>query len=460
MELPKAFQDRMRALLGEEDYEKYLASLDRDAYSGLRINELKTSGEEVPDRVLTSWERIAWSPNGYLCPDEDKPSEHPYYYAGLYYLQEPSAMAPASFLPVHPGERVLDMCAAPGGKSTELASKLRGRGILIANDISASRIKALQKNLELFGVKNAAVLCEEPSKLLPAFAGWFDKILIDAPCSGEGMFRKKGSMPKFWLEHGSDYYAPIQKSLIHTGAELLAPGGMLLYSTCTFSVQEDEEVLAELLASHPDMHLVPLPDFPGREGGHPEWSAEIPEALYEELRLPARFFPHRLKGEGHFAALLKKDGEAPGRAASSSRRVKLPPEAEEFLSELTWDLTGYEYRQIADRLYLVPTGMPDLSAFRVIRCGLFLGMVKKNRFEPVEALAMALRAGEYPRHVSFPAEDERVRKYLKGETIDLLPGEAPGKGWCLVCVDGYPLGWAKCTGAQLKNKYHPGWRMM
>ncbi|MBR0152677.1 MAG: RsmB/NOP family class I SAM-dependent RNA methyltransferase, partial [Lachnospiraceae bacterium] len=274
MELPKAFQDRMRALLGEEDYEKYLASLDRDAYSGLRINELKTSGEEVPDRVLTSWERIPWSPNGYLCPDEDKPSEHPYYYAGLYYLQEPSAMAPASFLPVHPGERVLDMCAAPGGKSTELASKLQGRGILIANDISASRIKALQKNLELFGVKNAAVLCEEPSKLLPAFAGWFDKILIDAPCSGEGMFRKKGSMPKFWLEHGPDYYAPIQKSLIHTGAELLAPGGMLLYSTCTFSVQEDEEVLAELLASHPDMHLVPLPGFPGREGGHPEWSAE------------------------------------------------------------------------------------------------------------------------------------------------------------------------------------------
>ena len=460
MVLPEVFEERMRRLLGEEEFESYVSSLDRDAYSGLRVNGLKSTGEDVPQRVLSSYERIPWSPNGYLCPDEDKPSEHPYYYAGLYYLQEPSAMAPASFLPVRPGERVLDLCAAPGGKTTELASKLQGEGVLIANDISASRIKALQKNLELFGVKNAAVLCEEPSKLLPVFAGYFDKILIDAPCSGEGMFRKKGSMTRYWLEHGPDYYAPIQKSLIRIGAELLAPGGQMLYSTCTFSVQEDEEVLAELLSAHPEMHLLPLPAFPGREGGHPEWSDRIPEEMYPQLSLPARFFPHKVKGEGHFVALLEKDGELSEHAFVSPKKSRLPAEAEAFLSEISWDLTGYEYRQIGDRIYLVPAQMPDLTGLRVQRCGLFLGVMKKNRFEPVEALAMALKAEEYPRTVSFAAEDERVKKYLKGETIDLKPEEAPEKGWCLVCVDGYPLGWAKCGGSQLKNKYHPGWRMM
>ena len=460
MTLPEAYETRMRSLLGEEEYTAYLASLERDAYSGIRINGLKAAGEEIAGKVLTSYEKIPWSPNGYLCPDGDKPSDHPYYYAGLYYLQEPSAMAPASFLPVTPGDRVLDLCAAPGGKTTELASKLQGEGVLIANDISASRIKALQKNLELFGVKNAAVLCEEPSRLLPAFRGYFDKILIDAPCSGEGMFRKKGSMTRYWEEHGPDYYAQIQKNLIRIGADLLAPGGQMIYSTCTFSVQEDEEILAGLLAEVPGMHLLALPDFPGKTCGKPEWSQEIPEEYHEELRLAARFFPHKVKGEGHFVALLEKEGERPVHAPVRGKANRLPAEAQDFLSELTWDLAGYEYRQLSDRIYLVPAAMPDLAGLRVQRCGLFAGILKKNRFEPVEALAMALKASEYPRSISFGSEDERVKKYLKGETIDLLPGESPGKGWCLVCTDGYPLGWAKCSGSQLKNKYHPGWRMM
>lgn len=369
-------------------------------------------------------------------------------------------MAPAAFLPVTPGDRVLDLCAAPGGKTTELASKLQGEGLLVANDISASRIKALQKNIELFGVKNAVVLCEEPSHLVPHFPAFFDAILIDAPCSGEGMFRKKGGMSKFWLEHGPDYYCEIQKELILQGADMLAPGGYLLYSTCTFAPEEDEEVIWHLLTQREGFQIVSLPDFPGKCDGRPQWSSQIPEDAWNDLKKAVRFFPHKLKGEGHFVCLLQKEGVSEKRAVSPARKGRVPEDVMAFFKDVSWQMDPGRIRVIRDHVYFLPEGEPDLTGLRVQREGLFLGILKKDRFEPVEAFAMALRMEEYARSISFACEDERVKKYLKGETIDLKEEEFIEKGWVLVGVDGYPLGWAKSDGRRLKNKYHPGWRLL
>ena len=364
-------------------------------------------------------------------------------------------MAPAAFLPVEPGDRVLDMCAAPGGKTTELASKLQGTGLLAANDISPSRVKALQKNLENFGVTNALVLSEDPKNLVEVFPEYFDKILIDAPCSGEGMFRKKGSMVKYWLEHGPEFYSGIQRNLVLYGADMLRPGGFLLYSTCTFSPMEDEETLVWLLEQRPQMHLVSLKEFPGCDHGHPEWTSG---GGPEELRRAIRFGPHKIRGEGHFVALLQKSGDEEGdRLATDSTGDPVPQEAWEFLKEIAWEWDRSRFAVKNGNLYYRPKGTPPLHKLRVSREGLFLGILKKNRFEPVQALAMALKKEEYPRTVCLDAGDPRTVKYLKGESIE---AETEQKGWYLVCAGRYPLGWAKSDGSRLKNKYNPNWRMM
>lgn len=449
--LPEVFLEGMKSLLGEE-YDSYRESFQAERLYGLRVNTKKLTPEQFEAIAPFPVTRVSWIFNGYYYQEEAKPSKDPYYYAGLYYLQEPSAMTPASMLPVNPGDRVLDLCAAPGGKSTELGARLQGEGLLVANDISNSRAKALLKNLELFGIPNSCVTSEAPEKLAAAFPEYFDKILVDAPCSGEGMFRKDTDMVKSWLEKGPEFYGPIQRTIMNQAVRMLKPGGLLLYSTCTFSKLEDESVIRELLDTHPEMELVPLPRFEGAADGI-------------GLSGCIRLFPHKIKGEGHFLALLRKQ-EDPNQGKTGFKPepqrglASIPKELSLFLKTMSFSFHP-ERIMIKNQLaYELPEGWNPKVNLRCLRTGLLLGELKKDRFEPSQALAMALKREEFPVTVSFHREDERVVRYLKGETVPLSDGEPEVKGWCLVCVDGFPLGFAKGTGQALKNKYYPGWRWL
>lgn len=458
MNLPETFVRKMKRLLGD-DYGSYEACFEQPRHYGLRVNTAKISVEEFLKIAPWPLRPVPWIENGfYYDGDVYQPARHPYYFAGLYYLQEPSAMTPADRLPVEPGDRVLDVCAAPGGKATELGAKLKGMGVLAANDLSSSRAKGLLKNLELFGIGNMLVLSEEPGKLVPCFREYFDKILIDAPCSGEGMFRKDKKMIRAWEEHGPDFFSKIQRSIITQAAQMLAPGGLLLYSTCTFDAEENEKTIEHLLREYPEFELCGIRPYSGFSPGIPQES----DSKNPELAKTVRIFPHRMEGEGHFLALLKKRGdrpERPARACKGRAGIKLPDEAKEFFSYISrdFDLSCMEIR--GGKVYLMPEGLPDMKGIRFLRTGLLIGELKKNRFEPSQALAMNLKKEEYRFVLDFPVSDERVVKYLKGETLDVEDIVSPKeKGWYLICVDGYPLGFGKLVNQTLKNKYLPGWR--
>ncbi|MFR1833119.1 MAG: RsmF rRNA methyltransferase first C-terminal domain-containing protein [Lachnospiraceae bacterium] len=475
--LPEEYLQHMKSLLGEKEYLDYIKSFDSKRYQGLRANGIKITPKRLKELAPWELEKIPWIPNGFYYGEDAKPAKDPYYYAGLYYLQEPSAMTPASTLPIHPGDKVLDLCAAPGGKSTELGAKLKGQGILISNDISNSRAKALLKNLELSGISNFCVTSETPEHLSACFPEFFDKILVDAPCSGEGMFRKERDMVKDWMEKGPSHYAKIQKQIVKEAVKMLKPGGYLMYSTCTFSLNEDEGIIKYILEEFPDMSLLSLPTFEGASRGI---------GLTGCLRL----FPHKLKGEGHFIALMHKQKPLPSAslleeyyAGKNDKSGKEPAEVkqaastkEEFLQVMEflshcrpisenseakqWDPARLLEKN--NQIYYLPDGFVRDTGLRFLRTGLFLGELKKDRFEPSQAFAMALRWGQYENELSFSREDDRVLRYLKGETVSLTEKESGtlSSGWCLVCVDQFPLGWAKLIGQNLKNKYYAGWRWM
>ena len=389
--LPSKFIDEMKEMLGDE-FDDFLASYDEDYYRGIRCNTLKITPSEFEKKVPFVSEKVDWVQNGYYTSEDEQPAKHPYYFAGLYYIQEPSAMMPASQLPVEPGDRVLDLCAAPGGKTTELGAKLKGEGVLVSNDISASRAKALVKNVELFGIKNAVVVSESPDKLAERLEGYFDKILVDAPCSGEGMFRKVHSIAKNWEQYGSQYYADIQRTVLPSAVKMLKPGGMMIYSTCTFSKLEDEDSISFILENNPDMELI------------------------ESHKL----FPHKIKGEGHFVALLHKKDTATALAVESSvkdgkekgtinkydtkvrsKYKKISDEAFDFFESIGFKIDVSRLWVNEDRINILPEDAPDLSRLRVLRTGLFLGEMKKGRFEPSQSLALALTAEEYPHLVAM-----------------------------------------------------------
>ena len=462
IKLPEKFENKMKELL-QDEYDDYLQCYDEPRYYGLRVNTNKISVEDFLKIAPWPLTPVPWIPNGfYYDGDKIQPSKHPYYFAGLYYLQEPSAMTPASRIPVEPGERVLDVCAAPGGKATELGAKLKGEGVLIANDISNSRARGLLKNLELFGIGNMMVISEEPGKLVEYFPEYFDKILIDAPCSGEGMFRKDKKMVKAWEEHGPEFFSKLQRSIITQAAAMLKPGGMILYSTCTFDPLENEKTVEYLLETCPEFKICDMEGYEGFCEGIPKYV----EDHSEEYRKTVRIFPHKMQGEGHYLALVKKGDDNTERknqktAKPKSGAKKLPEELEQFLKELAWDVDKSRLDIREERVYYMPENLPMLKGVRFLRSGLLLGEVKKNRFEPSQALAMCLKKEEYPRILDLPVSDDRVIKYLKGETLDVEDiTSRKEKGWYLVCVDGYPLGFGKLANQTLKNKYLPGWRWM
>lgn len=455
MILPEAFENNMIQLLGS-DYETYKACLDKPMYHGIRINTKKISVEDFLKINPFDLKPVPWCNNGfYFDEKKDKPSKHPYYYAGLYYIQEPSAMTPANVLPIEEGDRVLDVCAAPGGKSTELAAKLKGTGLLVSNDISASRAKALLKNIEVFGIENALVISEAPYKLSERFYEYFDKILIDAPCSGEGMFRKSISMINAWDDTKNKAFSDLQRQILDDVVKMLKPGGKLLYSTCTFSPMENEQSIEYLLSLDDRLAIDEFNHYEGFDTGHVAWS----DTKNPDIVKSARIWPHMVEGEGHYICLVKKTGISDNSSNYGDypiKRCKLPKEAEDFLDSLNKYFDKSRLEISGDKLYYIPDTFPGVKGLRILRCGLYLGEIKKNRFEPSQSLAMNLSKHDYYNIVDFKADDSRVTKYLKGETIEV----DGANDWALVCVDSYPLGWGKINNGILKNKYLPGWRLM
>ena len=333
----------------------------------------------------------------------------------------------------------------------ELAAKFRMVGEIEKHH--EERYRALLKNVEVFGVPNLCVLNEDPVGIASRFSGFFDKVLIDAPCSGEGMFRKDNKLIKAWEKNGPEFYSQIQRNIILAGADMLKPGGKLLYSTCTFSKLEDEDSVIHLLTNRPDMHLIDIKPYEGFSHGF-----DTDEGYH--LEKAVRIFPHKMPGEGHFVALFEKDGED---YTSSKRPVsgkkKLPDELKEFMDSTTFEYDP-AYINIRDtRVFLTSPYMAEERGLRIIRNGLLLGELKKNRFEPSQAFAMALTKDQFNNCLDLPVSDDRVIRYLKGETIDIDDFNVKS-GWTLVCVDGYPLGWGKNANGQLKNKYLAGWRWM
>ncbi len=458
MRLPEKFTEKMQRIL-QDEYEDYIACYEEPRYYGLRVNTGKISVEEFQKICPFEITPVPWIDNGFYYDGETiVPSRHPYYFAGLYYLQEPSAMTPASRLPVKPGDKVLDVCAAPGGKATELGARLKGEGFLAANDISNSRAKGLLKNMEVFGIDNMLVLSEEPGKLTGYFPEYFDKILIDAPCSGEGMFRKDKKMVKAWEEHGPEFFSNLQRSIIIQAADMLKPGGMMLYSTCTFDERENEQMIEYLLAARPEFHIEKIHGYEGFCPG----ILELSSSKNPELKKTVRIFPHKMKGEGHFLALLQKGEEVPEVLSKPvlKRCKKMPEELEKFLKDVRKEVDPARLDIHGERVYYMPEGLPDMRGIRFLRTGLLLGELKKNRFEPSQAFAMSLKKEDYKKVIDLSSSDGRVVRYLKGETLDVEDlTVSKDKGWYLVCVDTFPLGWGKLSNGILKNKYLPGWRL-
>ena len=427
--LPELFLKRMEMQLGPE-YPEYLASLERPRAVALRFNPQKGKAPELP--FVTA--PVPWEPLGCYYEPTARPGLHPYHDAGVYYLQEASAMAPAVLLNPQPGERILDLCAAPGGKTTQIAGKMGGQGLLVCNEIHPKRAKILSQNVERMGISNALVLNEAPATLAQRFPGFFDRILVDAPCSGEGMFRKEAAAVADWTEELVDMCARRQGEILDAAAKMLRPGGRLVYSTCTFASREDEEAVASFLARHPDFapEKVDAPWFtPGENGSF-------------------RLWPHKLLGEGHFAAVLRRmDGN--GEDGNPASGVSLPDGWLRFAREQDIQLPAGKAVRFGDTLFWAPEDTPDLRGLRVLRPGLELGTVKKDRLEPAHALALWLRPREGDTRLA--PDSPELAGYLRGETI---PGSR--RGFQLVCAGEYTLGWAKGDGQILKNHYPKGLR--
>ena len=461
---PEAFEERMRGLLGPE-YEAFRGSLEEERLQGLRANGLKASeegaGEEFQKRFQEKFQGfglspVPWAADGFYYSSAARPGKSPFHEAGAYYIQEPSAMAVVSLLDPRPGERVLDLCAAPGGKTSHAASRMGGRGLLVSNEIHPARARILSQNVERMGCRNAVVTCQDPAGLTEYFPEFFDKIIVDAPCSGEGMFRKDQEAREQWSPENVALCAGRQRQILHCAAAMLRPGGMLVYSTCTFAPEEDEGSVESFLEDHPEFQIVQGRTLPGLSSGRPEWVGGR-----RELAATFRIWPHLAEGEGHYLALLRKDGEA----AAAAPGVRMPAcekdkgilrAAAELLEEVcprAADLRGRrEWMRFGDQLYLLPAGMSAFDGLKVLRPGLHVATVKKNRLEPAHALAAALREAEAAR-ICRLSEAEAVR-FINGEAIQ-TDGE---KGWTLVSVEGYSLGWGKQAGGQLKNHYPKGLR--
>ena len=429
--LPEKFLARMQQQLGDE-YDEYLRSLQRPRAVALRFNPLKG---DIPVLPFVG-EPVPWEPMGYYYDPDSRPGLHPYHEAGVYYLQEASAMASAALLEPQPGELILDLCAAPGGKSTQIAGRMQGKGLLVSNEINQKRAKVLSRNIERLGIGNAVVTGESPAALADRFPCFFHRIMVDAPCSGEGMFRKEEAAITDWSEENVEMCARRQAEILDCAAAMLRPGGRLVYSTCTFAPQEDEEAVEAFLARHPEFET---------ESVNAPWFQESRPGMY-------RLWPHKLLGEGHFAAVLRKmDCREETADVNPDKPMPLPKAFLTFAKELDIALPDGQAVAFGDTLYWMPRQMPPLQKLRVLRPGLELGTLKKDRFEPSHALALWLK--HCKNEIPLSPESKELAAYLHGEAIPCAE-----RGWCLVKAGAYSLGWGKGDGNQLKNHYPKGLR--
>ena len=477
MNLPIEFEKKMKAFLGNE-WDDFLYSYDNNRFQALRFNTLKVQSPEERMRILkvlgiSSDKRVSWANEAYYFDENVRPGKHPYHEIGLYYIQEPSAMSAAALLAPKPGMRVLDLCAAPGGKSTQLATYLGDSGLLVSNEINTQRSRILSQNIERMGIKNAIVTNEDSFVLASHFPGFFNAIQVDAPCSGEGMFRKLPEAIEQWSMENVAICAARQKEILDNAAVMLKPGGTIVYSTCTFSKEENENVIEYFLERHPDFTL-------------------------EEME---RFWPHKVDGEGHFVAKLvrrgsvnelgadydvcedscnkvedtglKADRKTKKNKNSKNRKNETKPALTkenmklltEFLDEtISEDMAAWiknsRLVMFGEQLYRLPDMEVDIKGLKVQRAGLHIGEFKKQRFEPSHSLALALKLSEAKNVVKLTWDDPQTTGFFNGQSVMLSDEQTAEckKGWALVCVDGYTAGWGKVNGTQVKNHYPKGLR--
>ena len=440
MDLPLDFIKRMKEMLGSE-YDRFSeAFCDDKNNTAIRINTMKDKSSAV-EKKFSLTDKVQWCSSGFYVDKSEISGNHPYHAAGLIYFQEPSAMAPVEAIPIEKGDYILDLCAAPGGKTTQAAAKLDGTGLIVSNEIVEKRSKILAENVARLGFKNVVVTNESPGKLEEKYEGFFDKVIVDAPCSGEGMFRKEKQAMECWSIEHTKSCGIRQRAIIDSAIKCLRKGGYLVYSTCTFAIEENENIARYILEKYPYMKIE-----------NPEELSMLSNGI--GISEAKRIYPHKQKGEGHFVALFHDTREAEERwynVKSKSCRVQ---EYEEFEKEfLNTHLEG-KIIEFGDNIYLLPYGI-DIDKIKTVLPGLHLGVRKKNRFEPSYNLCHALASGEIRNTVDFPADSEDLMKYLTGECI-----ECNKKGWTAVCVDGFPLGWGKASGGILKNHYPKQLRLL
>ena len=442
IQLPESFLQRMQELLGEE-YPAFLAAYDKPHYKGVRLNPLKCTQETLEQHFPGSLRPSPFSP---LCfySETEKVGSLPLHHAGAFYSQEPSAASAVTLLAPEPGERVLDLCAAPGGKSTQIAGLLKGQGLLWSNEIVRSRATVLLSNMERLGVGNAVVSSCHPETLCSRLAGFFDKVLVDAPCSGEGMFRRDSQAVTEWSEEHVKACAQRQLAILHSAAQAVREGGVLVYSTCTFSPEENEGVIRRFLEEEPAFVL----ESPGVSFGR---KAESLDAV--------RIYPMD-GGEGHFAARLRRVGENPACPAPA----KLPPEkgegfrmVRELLGNIFSQLPKGPLVQVGDRFFLTPEGMPEYAGLGVLRAGVEVAVLKGKRAEPAHGLFMAARPEELNWCVSFSCDSPEIAAFLRGEELG-VELDAPNGSYVGVAVEGMVTGFGKYSGGRLKNHYPKGLR--
>ncbi len=488
--LPEQFKTRMKEYLGVS-YEAFIASYETSEVKGIRLSSffrgdgpfamesLPLSIESVNGQIESgaNWQKVVWCDNGYFLNADDfneiRPGKHPLHEAGAYYIQEPSAMAPVAYMDIRPGDRVLDLCASPGGKSTQIAALLRGEGILVSNEIMPDRAKILSENIERMGVRNALVISEDPRNISDRFYGFFDKILVDAPCSGEGMFRRSDVAINEWSLDNVANCAKRQEWILDEAAKMLRENGTLCYSTCTFSKEENELQIVNFLERHEEFSLGEMTKFEGMRSGF---------AAGEYESVGVRIFPHEANCEGHYLCKLVKKRRMSGQesgcheedvvnkvmplggfepelskkdAADLKEMYKFFDETFSEESDFKEYIKERKITRFKDRVYLLPKECPKLDGLKVLRPGLHLGTILKNRFEPGHALAKCLSCYDVKRACILEPDGDEAKKYIAGETFN-FDGDLPG--WYVVFAGIYPLGWGKLTNSIMKNHYPKGLR--
>jgi NOL1/NOP2/sun family putative RNA methylase len=469
-DIPDMFLQRMSGFL-EGEYDAFVSSMKQALVVGLRVNTLKITPRKFIDVSPFPLSPVTWCQSGFSVQNNENaidltPGKHPYHHAGLYYLQELSAMAAAEVLAAHPGEKVLDLSAAPGGKTTHLACLMKNSGLLVANEINPHRVWDLAENLERLGVTNAIILNETPDKLVDHFSEYFDRILVDAPCSGEGMFRKSELARREWNPRLPHRCSVRQQAILEQAAKMLKPGGSMAYTTCTFAPEENEGVISSFLEAHPEFSVKITLQQPGFDHARPEWVGLPPDHV---IKGAIRIWPHHAQAEGHFICLLVKTEETeelnreyPSRlrpARLKTDRINFPTMLRSRLETFSGDTLSLTFDDMrlqvhGSYLYQAPEIPVDIAGLRSIRPGWWIGTIKNETFTPSHSLAMGIQPDQVKRAIQFHPGDPEIRAYLRGESL-LSSG---ADGWILIKVDDYPIGWGKRVKNTIKNYYPHGLR--